>query len=300
MTTLTCTPRGVIVPLLTPFDESEHIDEDALRHLVRFLIEARVHGLFPGGTTGEGPLLSDDERRLVVRVVIEEARGRVPVIAQVGAISTHETIAMARYVSEVGADAVAVVTPYYYSLDHAALLEHYVRVCKAIPDVAVYLYNIPQRTGNTLTPQVVAEIAERCTNVVGLKESSGSLSQVIDTVAMCPRLHVIQGSDGLLLPALTMGIQASVSGNANMFPELFVKLFDAFWQGDLRAARMAQEQINVIRRVLKDGTDLSLFKAILTKRGIAFGCVRPPLRNAPATVVEACAEALEAAGIGVR
>jgi len=292
-------PRGVIVPLVTPFTVADELDEAALRRLVNFLIESGVHGLFPGGTTAEGPLLTAAERQQMAATVVEATNGRVPIIVQVGCISTRETIAMAQHARSIGADAVAVLTPFYYRLSEAALRAHYARVCEAIPDVPVYLYNIPQRTGNDLTPRLAAEIAEQCPNVVGIKESSGNLNAVIDILALCPRLHVILGNDGLILPAHTMGVQASVSGNANVFPELFVALFEAIWSGDMAAARVAQERVNVVVRILKDGADLSLFKAVLTKRGLPVGGVRLPRLNAPESEVNACVEALAAAGIAV-
>lgn len=292
-------PRGVIVPLVTPFDGAGDLDEAALRRLVGFLLRSGVHGLFPGGTTAEGPLLTVAERQQMAATVVEETAGRVPVIVQVGSISTRETIGLARHARAIGADAIAVLTPYYYRLSEAALRAHYAQVCEAVPDVPVYLYNIPQRTGNDLTPRLTAEIAEACPNVVGIKESSGNLNAVLDILALCPHLHVILGNDGLIVPALTMGVDASVSGNANVFPELFVALFEAFWSGDMAAARAAQERVNVVVRVLKDGADLSLFKAILARRGLPVGGVRMPRLNAPSSEVQACVEALKAARIDV-
>lgn len=290
-------PRGVIVPLVTPFDAAGELDVATLRRLVGFVLDAGVHGLFPGGTTGEGPLLSVAERRQITETVIGETRGRVPVIVQVGSITTGETIAMAQHAAEAGADGVAVLTPYYYRVDDTAMLAYYAAVCGAIPEMPVYVYNIPGRTGNDLTPPLVAAIAAQSPNVVGIKESSGNLGAAIDILAQTPRLQVIQGSDGLILPALAMGAQASVSGNANVFPELFVALWDAYWAGDLAAARAAQERINTVRRILKDGADLSLFKAVLARRGLPVGGVRAPLRGAEPETIAAAIAALEAAGI---
>lgn len=231
---------GVIVPLLTPFDAAGEVDERALRILVDRLIDRGVHGFLPCGTTGEGPLLTGEERQRIARTVVEQTRGRVPVIIQVGAVSTRETIALARHAWQIRADAIAVVAPFYYPCSDVMLREHYMHVCAVVPDLPVYLYNIPQRTGNALSPPLVDEIVARCANVIGIKDSGGNLGQTVEMLAIRDgTFHVVMGSDGLVLPALTMGVRASVSGNANVFPALFVALFEAYRSGNLSAARGA-------------------------------------------------------------
>lgn len=292
------TARGLIVPTVTPYDRSGGVDYGAIRALVDFLIEKGVKGLYPGGTTGEGPLLSDDERRKIAEVMIEQARGRVPVIVQVGALTTDATIALALHARDAGADAVAAVTPWYYVLSDAALIEYYRRVAEAVGDYPLFLYNIPGNTGNNLTPATVAQVAAQNANVIGIKDSSGNMPATIEMLRLRDgQFQVITGPDGLLLAALAMGVRANVSGNANVVPELFVEVYDAFERGDLPAARAAQQKIDVVRRVLKDGGDLSLFKAMLGRRGLPMGGMRGPLLSAPESVVEAAAQALAAAGI---
>ncbi len=290
--------RGAITALVTPFDGNGKVDTAALERLVEFQIRAGVHGLNPCGTTGEHALLALDERQRVAEVVVRAARKRVPVFIQTGASSTEATIALTRHAEKIGADAATVVTPFYYRYDDAALIQHYQRVAESVPEFPVFLYNIPQLTGNNLTPAIVAAIAERCPNVLGMKDSSGNLQQVIDSAATRGgRFGIAVGSDGLVLSALVAGIPASVTGNANATPELFVELFAAYWRGDLAAAQAAQAKIQHVRRILKDGGDLSLFKSILAYRGLPVGGVRPPMQNAPKEVVEACINALTERGI---
>ncbi len=291
--------RGVITALVTPFDQRDRLDEEALERLVEFQIQSGVHGLNPCGTTGEHPLLSMDERRRIAEVTVKAARGRVPVYVQTGTPSTEMTLALTRHAQEIGANAATIVTPYYYRYSDTDLVEHYARVAADVPGFPILLYNIPQHTGNNLTPAVVAAIAERCPNVVGIKDSSGNLQPVLDMVPLRDhRFAIAEGSDGLILAALTGGVQASVSGNANVLPELFVALFQAFWRGDLPAAQQAQARIQHVRRILRDG-DLALFKALLARRGLPVGSVRPPLAKATDRDVQACIKELESHGVAL-
>ena len=291
--------RGVFVPLVTPFDSRGDLDERALERLVEYLIEAGVHGLFVGGTTGEFALLSTAERKRVADVVIGRTADRLPVVVHAGAPSTRETIDLALHARDAGAPAIAVVAPYYFAHSEAALLEHYVHVSDAVGDLAVLLYNIPQRTANALSPRLAAHIAARCRNVVGIKDSTGNLSQTIEYCSIRPDFQVAQGADGLMVAGLAMGIQASVSGNANVFPELAWAVYDAWWRGDLAAARAAQQRFDAARRPLRDGNNLSLFKRVLARRGVPVGDVRAPLQAATEAEVDAALEAIKAAGISL-
>jgi 4-hydroxy-tetrahydrodipicolinate synthase len=291
--------RGVFVPLVTPFDSAGQVDPVALRRLVDYLIDAGVHGLFVGGTTGEFALLTTAERCEVARVVMDHTAGRVPVVVHAGAPSTREAIELARHAQGIGAPAVAVVSPYYFPLSDDALLGHYVSLSEAVPGLPVLLYNIPQRTANPLLPHVAARIVSRCPNVVGIKDSSGNLSQTIEYLSLRPDFQVAQGADGLILAGLAAGIQATVSGNANVFPELVVAVFEAWWRGDLAAARTAQARLTRVRHALGDGLDLSMFKRVLGRRGVPVGDVRAPLLAATEAAVDAAAARIEAVGVAV-
>ena len=271
--------RGVIVPLLTPYTEQGNgLDEGALRAHVQWLIDKGIHGLMPCGTTGECALLTMAERKRILEVVIDAAGGRVAVMAHVGTATTRETIELARHAQEHGADAVSVVTPYYFTLPDDALVAHYCRVAEAVAATPVFLYNIPQNTGNNLTADVADAIVARCPNVSGIKDSSGSLAALqAYTKVGHGSFHVICGSDRLICQALQVGACASVSGNANVFPEIVVALFHAFWRGDLDGARHQQERLDQVRNALGNGGSLSLLKRALELRGLKGGPVRAPL-----------------------
>lgn len=271
--------RGVIVPLVTPFKAGgEEIDEGALVGLCDWLIEKGVHGLMPGGTTGEGPLLSTGERKRLLEVVLEAAHGRTPVIAHVGAVTTRETIELARHAQSCGVPAISVLTPYYFPVSQAAMVEHFCRVADSVPELPNFLYNIPQRTVNTLTSAGAQAAIARCPNIVGVKDSSGSMESLTSFVGLKQgTFQVACGSDGQIYNSLKAGAVASISGNGNAYPEVIVKLFEAYWAGDLEKAAHQQLLLDQVRNLLKNGTDLSLLKRAVDYRGPCGGAVRPPL-----------------------
>ena len=282
--------RGVIPPLLTPFRDGDlRVDEEALRAHVEWLIARGVQALMPCGTTGEFPLLSIGERQQVIEIVIDIAADRVPVIAHVGATSTHDTISLALHAATTGAHAVSVVTPYFYGLPDAALIEHFCQVAHAVPQTPLFLYNIPQNAGNALSRPSVERIIARCPNVMGIKDSSGDLDTLASFVGLRDgQFLVVCGSDGLLLRALEAGACAVVSGNANVFPEVVVKLIEAFRAGDQETARRQQMLLDEVRAALEDGRSISLIKRALELRGLTAGPVRSPLPEAtPAMVADA-------------
>jgi 4-hydroxy-tetrahydrodipicolinate synthase len=274
--------KGLVVPLLTPLTaDGENLDIPALEILTEFLIRSGVQGLTTCGTTGEFALLRHSERKQVTEVVVKQATGRVPVVAQTGAITSVETIALTRHARECGANAASVVTPYFYGLTDAALVAHYLAVSSAVPDFPLFLYNIPQRTGNNLSPDVVAEITRSCPNVVGIKDSSGNLGQLAQERMMVNRrFYTLVGSDHLILAGMANGADGAVAGNANVFPEPFVALFKALADGDWAAAGAFQDKVTTGAGILGNAADLSLFKGVLRRRGLETGPVRRPLLTA--------------------
>ncbi|MDI7276054.1 MAG: dihydrodipicolinate synthase family protein [Anaerolineae bacterium] len=277
----TFTVRGVIPAIFTPFTEGgRSLDEGGLRAHVQWLIEQGVHGLMPCGTTGEGLLLSTAERKRVLEVVLASASGRVPVIAHVGAVTTRETVELARHAGECGADALSVITPPFYHLTDAALMAHYCRVAEAVPATPVFLYNIPQNTGNSLSLAAAEAIVSRCPNVIGIKDSAGDLSHLLAFVALRGgSFQVVCGTDSLILQALEGGACGCVSGNANVFPDVVVGLFEAFSRGDREQARRWQMRLQEVLQAL-GGDGISLMKRALGMRGLSAGYVRPPLPEA--------------------
>ncbi len=292
--------RGVIVPLITPYDKHDRLDRAGIVALVDFLVERGVHGLFPGGTTGEGPLLNLDERRALAEAVVEAAAERVPVVVHTGAITTADSIALTRHAQAIGAQAAALIPPFYYRYSDQALLDHVCRVAQAVPEFPIYLYNNPGVTGYRLSRAWVEQVLACCPNVVGIKDSSGDLELLGPGLAWRDgHFNTAGGSDALFLAVLALGVDACVSGNANVVPELTVALYRAMEAGDLATARTLQQRLDRVRLLLGDGRDLSLFKGILARRGIPVSPrVRPPLSTVSAEVIDRCWQALQTLDLG--
>jgi dihydrodipicolinate synthase/N-acetylneuraminate lyase len=287
--------KGVIVPPITPFNAQGGIDPTAIKRLVNFLIERGIHGLFPGGTTGEGPLLSISERRQLAETFVAAADGRVPVIIHTGAITTADTVDLTRHAQTIGAQAAAILPPYYYHHRDEVLQHHFETVARQVPDFPLYLYNNPPVTCNNLSTPLVMQLLERCPNIIGMKESSTALDTLFAISSLRNgAFNTASGSDGQILVGMAMGFDACVSGNANVVPELVVALYHAASQGNLVLARELQRKLDGVRQILKDGADLSLFKGILVQRGLAVGSVRPPLLPASEATIAQCWQALAA------
>ncbi|HZD57793.1 MAG TPA: dihydrodipicolinate synthase family protein [Anaerolineales bacterium] len=267
---------GLVCPILTPFDENGQIDPSAARKLVDFLVEQEVDGLMPGGTTGEGMLLTIEERKRLAEIVVEQAAGRTKVIVHTGCISTAETVELSVHARQVGADAVSVITPYFYAINDEALFKHYLAVAEAVPDTPISLYCYPDNAKQMISTELVCRLRRAAPNILAIKFSSVDLIQFQEYIAAGGEgFHALCGVDAIALSARAAGACGQVSGNANVFPQPFRKLYAAFSRGDLLEARHQQAVINHIRAVLKD--DIAYFKAALVYRGIPVGNPRPPI-----------------------
>lgn len=240
----------VVVALLTPFGADGRLDRDALAAHADLLVEAGVDALMPCGTTGEGPLLADEEVAEVVEATLAAAAGRVPVYAHVGRPATAATCALARRAEEAGAAAVFAVVPYYYALADEQLLHHY-RALLAAVDVPVYAYTIPARTGNELSPAVVRTLAGE--GLKGLKDSTKSFECHLEYLRC--GVNVLIGTDALVLEAFRAGAVGCVSALANVRPDLLCALRDG-------AGEEGQEE--VLR--LRDELPLQRLKFALAER----------------------------------
>ena len=287
--------HGVITPTVTPLTPSGEFNPAAIRPLVDFLIARGIRGIYPLGTTGEGPLFTLAERKAIAAAAVEAVSGRVPVIIHAGAISTAETLELARHARDIGADAASVITPWYFRLDEAALETHYRTLYEALPDFPIYLYNLPALAGNALSAALVTRLARDYEHCVGLKDSSGDLQTMFATNHLREgRFNTCIGPDMLILAGLSMGLDASVSGHSNVFPEIVVGIYDAFAAGDLAAARAAQRQLKAAGEVIASAGGMPVFKALLRARGLDVGGVRAPLQSPPEEAVRACLAQLRA------
>ncbi|MCI8334696.1 MAG: dihydrodipicolinate synthase family protein [Lachnospiraceae bacterium] len=270
---------GVITAMTTPFREDGQADLAALETMTEFLIRSGVDCLYPCGTTGEMMLMTAEQREAVAECVVRKAAGRVTVFIHVGAIRQEETIRLARHAREIGADGIGVVSPAFFGLTDRELTEYYCTVAKSIPeDFPMYLYNIPQCTTNDLSPQVCAEVAERCPNVIGVKYSYCDMHRTLDYLRIREgKFSVLVGFDRLLYPALELGCDGCVSGVSSVFPEPLVEIYRAFKAGDKEAVKKAMWLCNDIVVKLKSGSRMSIFKDVQTLRGLPGGHMQAPL-----------------------
>ncbi len=226
---------GTITALVTPFRDGR-VDEDAFRRLIDWQIGQGVQGIVPCGTTGESATLSHGEHNRVIDIAVDEARGRVPVIAGTGSNATAEAVRLTRHAKEAGADGALLITPYYNKPTQEGLYRHY----KAVAEEAKFplvLYNVPGRTGCNLLPETVARLAD-LPEVVGIKEATGDLKQVSDVIELCgDRLAVLSGDDFTVLPLLSLGGQGVISVLSNVVPADVAAMVAAFEAGDLLRAR---------------------------------------------------------------
>ena len=272
---------GVITAMTTPFDAQGAVDLNALEAQTQFLIEKGVNCLYPCGTTGEMYLCSAQEREKIAETVVRAAAGRVTVFIHVGAMTQEETIRLARHAESIGADGIGVVTPSYFTVDDRAMVEYYTTVCKSVsPDFPVYAYAIPQLAHNGLSCEALNAICAQCPNMVGIKFSLADMTQLLKYMRVNGgNFSVVFGTDHLFLSALVMGCDGTVSGCSGPFPEPFVEVYNKYLAGDIAGAREAQNRANDLVWLMKSGADMSIFKNILTMRGVPGGYMRRPLMD---------------------
>ena len=226
---------GSIVAIVTPFRNGK-LGERAFGDLIEWQIANGTNGIVPCGTTGESATLTHDEHHRVVRLTVEVAKGRVPVIAGTGSNSTDEAISLTRHAKDAGADGALLITPYYNKPTQEGLYRHYKAVAEAV-DMPLVLYNIPGRTGVNMLPATVARLAVM-KNIVGIKEGSGSVQQASDIAQACgDRLIVLSGDDPLTLPMMAVGAKGVITVTANVMPKEMAQLVASFQAGRIDEAR---------------------------------------------------------------
>ncbi len=272
--------KGVIPAIVTPLkDVGNSIDLEALREYCDFIIEKGVDGIFALGTTGEGLLLSLAERKSIAEALVAHVNKRVPVIVQTGCMRAEQTIELTRHCRDSGADAAAIVLPYYYHLDDEAIFDHFMRIADAVPVFPLFIYNIPEFTRNDLNPELFGKIIERIETIVGLKNSSSDVFQAKEYIRIAgDRCSILVGYDPLIHACLSAGADGIVSGTASVFPEPFVGIYHAFERGELGKTREYQLLIDKLERVSRGG-DIASFKKALEFRGVRVGSVREPNRS---------------------
>jgi 4-hydroxy-tetrahydrodipicolinate synthase len=268
---------GILVPHITPFKRDGEIDEEALRTCIRFWLQSGVSGLVPCGSNGEAPYLSREERMKVIKTVVDEVNGKVVVIAGTGSMSTRETIRFTKDAKNLGVDATLVVTPFYFKLSNREIYEHYKTLLNAV-DLPIVLYSVPKFTGVSLEPTVIAQLASKHENVIGVKDSGGNIGAITETIRLVgDKISVLAGTADIALSTLMLGGTGAVIAVANVFPKMCNKLYEAFKKGNYEEASKLQRQITHVNEILvKRHNQLSAIKEALRMRGLPAGYPRMP------------------------
>jgi len=288
--------KGSIVAIITPFREND-IDEENLKKLIQFQIEAGTNGIVPCGTTGESPTLTPQEHNRVVEVCVKEVNGRVPVIAGTGSNSTVEAIAFTQHAKSVGADAALIVTPYYNKPTQKGIYLHFKAIADSV-DIPIILYNIESRTGRNIETETVARLAKDCKNIIGVKEASGSLTQAKDVKKACGNEFIIlSGDDALTIPILELGGHGVISVVANIVPKDVVGMINAFNRGDIESAKKMNENLRPLVEAMFIETNPIPVKKAAELLGLSSGHLRLPLCDMEEKNLEKLKKALEKYGL---
>jgi 4-hydroxy-tetrahydrodipicolinate synthase len=267
---------GCGTAMVTPFRKDLSLDEDAVRRLIRRQIAAGINFLVPCGTTGESPTLSHEEHLRVVAITIEEAKGKVPVLAGAGGYDTHKVIEMAREIERLGADGILSVTPYYNKPTQEGLYHHYKAIASAI-SLPIILYNVPPRTNVNIDPATVRRLSE-IENIIGVKEASGNIAQITQVIQQAPEdFIVLSGDDSLTLPMVAMGGRGIISVASNEIPAEMASLAKLCLSGDFSAARAMQRKYLPLLEVNFIETNPTPVKAAMAEMGLLEPVWRLPL-----------------------
>lgn len=261
--------------LLTPFSADGDVNHELLAELAEELVGLGCHGLYLCGSTGEGLLLRDEERTRVVDTVIDAVHGRVPVIVHVGDTSSRAAQGLARHAQDSGADAVASIPPIYYFYSNREIMAYY-RGLKAVCDLPLYFYNIPDLVHTDLDVQLAGQLFQEGT-IQGMKYTHHDILKLQGIQEACGgELNVFSGPDEKLLSFLVMGVDGGIGTTYNCMPRLFLALYEAWGAGDLDRARELQQQANRVISVMAEFSMIPALKAVMKLKGMACGSPREP------------------------
>jgi len=290
--------RGVIIPLITPFHDDLSVDWQGLRRLVDWAIEdLKMDGVVPCGTTGESPTLSHEEHAEVIRVVTEQVRRRVPVIAGTGSNSTREAVELTLAAKEAGVDATLQVCPYYNKPTQEGLYQHFNAVAQAT-DLPMILYNIPGRTARNIDPGTIIRLAAEVPQVIGLKDASADLHQAMEVLRGTDRawFKVYSGEDIMTYPLLCLGGDGAIAAVAHVVGREVSAMCRAVWDGDLAEARRLHfHTMPVIDALFVEPNPIPVKEAV-GWMDLPAGPVRPPLTRLAADGQQRLREAMQAGG----
>ncbi len=287
--------HGVLTALMTPMQPDGSVDYDAFGKLVQRQLAGGVHGLVPCGTTGEAPTLSSDEQDRLIRMTVELAAGRVPVMGGIGSNDTRKAIENARRAQDAGVTGVLATAPYYNKPNQAGLLQHFTAIADAV-DVEVCVYDIPGRSVIKVEPATLAQLAAH-PRITCVKDATGDLVNAVENRRLCgPDFGLLSGDDFTLVPFWSVGGHGCISVLSNVFPEEVVALYDSVMANDWASARARSERLFPLVRALFREPNPTPGKAALAHLRLCEDTVRLPLVAASAEAREAIVAAMHTAG----
>lgn len=286
---------GCGTALVTPFDPHGGIDEAALRALVDWQIEQGIHFLVPCGSTGEAATMTFDEHCRTVKIVVEQADGRVPIVAGAGSNDTQKAIALSKAMRDVGATHLLHTSPMYNKPPQRGIVEHYRAIAEAV-ELPIVVYNIPGRTGSNIEAKTMLEMA-KIPGIVAVKEASGMIAQIADVIrGRSPELSVLSGDDELTLPVMALGGDGLVSVVSNAVPKPMSQLCEKMLAGDIAGAREIHFRLLPFMRAAFVESNPMPIKAAMAMMGRLQNVVRLPLVPLAESHETALRSALAAAG----
>lgn len=289
---------GVWPAFITPFDEKGQILDSSVKELIDYMIEGGLDGLYVGGSTGEGMIMSKEDRMHMAELCVDYAGKRVPVIIHVGCADTKTAVELAEHARKIGADGVSSVPPYYYRMSKGYIKEFYQAIARAA-QIPFLIYNIPLLTGVSIGFDFMVEMMEE-PNIIGLKYTDTNLEimrQIKDYHD--GEINVMMGYDAMLLSALVLGADGGIGSYYNIMPKAFSGVYDCYQKGDMESARQLQWMIDryvmIIKKYLEPANQAAI-KAILNYQGIWAGTTMRPILPLADTKAEAMIEELKAAG----
>ncbi len=268
--------KGIVAAMQTPMFDNGDINEAEMRNQINREIAAGVDGIFCLGTNGEFYIMNEEEKLRVMKIFVDETRGRVPVYAGTGCVGTKDTVELSKKAEDIGVDVLSVITPYFASLNQDELYSHYQTVNDAVK-IPIVMYNIPARTGASLAPATVGKLAG-LSNIAGIKDSSGDFNNILQYISVTKGkdFSVLSGNDALILWTLMAGGAGGITAIANILPEIMVSIYENYRNGDLEGAKAAQESISHIRSCFKYGNPNSIVKCATNIIGQPVGPCREP------------------------
>ena len=292
--------KGIIVPIITPIDKEEKIDEEVLRRHVEYLIRSGMHGILAFGSNGEFYQLEEDEMERGLKIMLDQSAGRVPVYFGIGAINTRKCVRLARMAAHCHVAGISILQPMFLKPDEEELYDHFKTIAESVSDTPILIYNNPGRTGYGLTVELVTRLAHEVDNIIGLKDTSGDITFTEECVRRNRDIdfRVFGGKDTLLYASLCVGAVGGVCTTGNFMPEITGEIYNRFTSGDLTGSLEAQFRLNPVRLAMDAVPFPNAAKDMMRIRNMDAGDpYRPGKRTADGQAKQKMIRAMKDAGL---